>query len=169
MRTRRKGLKSKPCKVICSHKKQSKMKTVLAHFDGSCEPFNPGGDMGMGVVIFVDQQKVKEQSTFIPRDPTNSNNVAEYLAFEKILDYLLENNLDGERITILGDSKLVVEQMNDRWKIKSGLYTPVAYRCYNLLTAQFKCNINFRIQWVRREQNAIADLLSRKAAPACIK
>lgn len=137
------------------------MKTVLCHFDGSCEN-NPGGQMGMGYVVFVNQQKIKEESLFIDAGPTNSCNVAEYLAFEYLLNYLISEKLTEENITIIGDSMLVIMQMNAKWKIKNGMYTEHAYRCSNLLDAQFRCNINFKIRWVKRDENAIADLLSRK-------
>jgi len=48
---------------------------VTASFDGACEPFNPGGHMGLGWVIGGEPQ-----SKYVSSSGGNSNNVAEYLA-----------------------------------------------------------------------------------------
>lgn len=131
---------------------------IKCYFDGCCEPKNPYGNMGMGAKIIKDNETVFEHSSFIPESKDNSNNVAEYLAFEQILIWLKENEVPEKTIFIYGDSKLVVNQMNKDWKIKQGMYKPHALRCKELLSKLEKVLV---IRWIGREGNKIADDLSK--------
>ncbi len=127
---------------------------IICYFDGSCEPRNPGGAMGLGVVIYKDQEQVFTFGGYFPPAPQNSNNVAEYRAFEVMLDYLITH----KPITIYGDSMMVIQQMSQNWKIKNGLYTEHAFRCLGKFKTHFA---NVALRWVPREQNAVADRLSK--------
>ncbi len=62
-------------------------------------------------------------------------------------------------IRIFGDSKLVINQTFGTWKIKGGLYTPLAYRARELLEPF----TNIRGEWIPRDLNGIADKLSKEA------
>ena len=134
------------------------MKKIECYFDGSCEPKNPSGNMGIGALVKVDGVKVMEFSDFVPAKPQNTNNVAEYMGFEKIIDYLLENNLANENVSIFGDSQLVIKQMNGEWRIKDGSYTTFAQRCSEKLSKFEKVPV---IQWIGRDLNTEADALSK--------
>jgi len=83
--------------------------------------------------------------------------VAEYSGFKTILDYLIEHDLTRSQIIVYGDSKLVIKQMFGRWRIKSGYYVPIAKVCKALLK-QFP---NITGKWIPREQNGLADELSK--------
>ena len=132
---------------------------ILCWFDGACEPSNPGGAMGTGSRIQINDKDVLRLSLFFPVSPQNSNNVAEYIAFEKVIDYLLDALIVDEHIHIYGDSKLVIMQMKGIWKIKHGLYVPYAVRCLEKLK-HFKQGMIF-LKWIPREQNGPADELSK--------
>ena len=54
--------------------------TLRASFDGACEPHNPGWHMGLGWVV-----NSEPQSNYIAAAFGNSNNVAEHLALNEIL------------------------------------------------------------------------------------
>lgn len=131
--------------------------TIKAQFDGSCGPTNPGGKMGFGVIIHDNYEEVYKWSGSSPEHEGNSNNVAEYIALENTLDFLIENGYAGEKVEIRGDSMLVVMQMNKRWKIKQGRYKETALRCLEKLS-HFD---NLKIIWVGRNDNSIADELSK--------
>jgi ribonuclease HI len=130
---------------------------IICFFDGACEPRNPGGNMGIGAIIFIDGKELSSYSQFIPANKENSNNVAEYLAFEWVLQELYKNDLEKSVVKIYGDSKLVVNQMKGYWKIKVGYYVEHAIRCKQLLR-QFD---KVKITWVPRERNMYADKLSK--------
>ncbi len=142
-------------------------KYLTAYFDGSCEPKNPGGNMGTGAIVLDDGQLLFEHSDFIKANPDNSNNVAEYIGLREILRWLTTNGIKGRSIIIHGDSKLVIEQMTGRWKIKNGRYTPYAKACMfylkELIGRDFSNEITFK--WIPRQLNEHCDMLSKKNQP----
>ena len=130
---------------------------IVCFFDGCCEPRNPGGNMGMGAVIFIDGKEAATFKEFIEADKANSNNVAEYTAFLWILTTLENMGLHEEAKFIYGDSKLVIEQMLGNWRIKFGRYVLTAKICKK----QFEKFKNTHLQWIPREYNKYADELSK--------
>ncbi len=88
-----------------------------------------------------------------------SNITAEYAAFLAVLEWFADQNLYDADILIRGDSQLVIYQMFGNYGIKKGLYVPMAIEARKLV-AQFK---NSRGEWIRRDQNAVADALSKDA------
>lgn len=125
---------------------------MKCYIDGSCEPVNPGGRMGMGV--YIEDLDIYLKDSIEP-SYDNTNNVAEYLALRLLLNYLLDNNIEGP-IHIYADSQLLVHQMNKKWRIKSGSYVNTAKQCKDLLK-----HFKYKITWIPREENVIADELSK--------
>jgi len=136
-----------------------KTPTLECFFDGACYPKNPYGTMGMGACINEMGIELWKCSHTIPAGKANSNNVAEYLALEYILDELMKQAVKMETIVIKGDSKLVIEQMSGKYKIKSGMYVPVAIRCKKKVMHLSSLN-DIKFQWIPREQNSYCDSLS---------
>ena len=140
---------------------------IEAYCDGCCEPMNPGGTAAYGAVILKDGKQIWSDSRiFRPikgHEKETSNNVAEYLGFQAILLYLLKEGLNEETITVRGDSRLVICQMfvacgyRKKWRILDGYYIQIAQRCKELLT-RFP---RIRGEWIPREQNVLADELSK--------
>lgn len=135
------------------------MKNINCVFDGACEPKNPGGAMGMGAAFFEEKKLLKNHSSFEIANKSNTNNVAEYKAFLWLLDELIKFNLTKEKVSIYGDSKLVINQMLGEYKINAGNYVPYAIKAKDKIKL-FE-HINFI--WVPREKNSYADSLSKKA------
>lgn len=130
---------------------------IVCFFDGACEPRNPGGNMGLGAIIYTDKKEFKSHSKFIPAHKCNSNNVAEYSSFKWLLETLLKEGLHENIIHIYGDSKLVIMQMKGFWRIKFGHYVATANECKELL----KSFTNISLKWIPREENTFADRLSK--------
>ena len=135
---------------------------ITAYFDGCCEPINPGGTAAYGSVVFDKGVRSWETSQiFYPAEAKKkrtSNNVAEYLAFNSILDYLLECKLNQESIIVYGDSMLVICQMFGTWKMHGGLYIPHAKKASGKLS-KFP---RMTGEWIGRDKNNIADELSKR-------
>ncbi len=85
-----------------------------------------------------------------------TNNVAEYEGLIAGLEMYAELT-PGARVEARLDSKLVVEQMSGRWKIKHPDMKPLALRANRLAPA------GIRYTWVPREQNKHADALANQA------
>ena len=86
-----------------------------------------------------------------------SNNVAEYQALIEGLKYCILNSIDVVEIFL--DSKLVVEQMNKNYKVKSKNLINLFNEAQQL-TSQIR---SVKLTHIRRENNKRADELANKA------
>jgi ribonuclease HI len=126
---------------------------VVAHVDGGARG-NPG-PAGYGVVIENEQGKpIAEFSRYLGH---RTNNFAEYSGLIAALSYALEHQHSAVRV--LSDSELMVRQMNGVYKVRSPDLRPL----YEEARARARRLKWFRIEHVRREQNARADRLANEA------
>jgi len=135
------------------------MQYIKAWIDGSCEPMNPGGNMGWGVHIEIEGQAL-DYAESIRKDPKNTSNVAEYLALIKLLSEL-QNIVQPTMVIVSSDSAMLVNQMNKRWRIKKGSYAETAYRALIDINNLRNLGYSFEFHWIPREENEIADRLSK--------
>ena len=91
-----------------------------------------------------------------------SNNVAEYAGLLAGLEAALRVD-SAPDIEVRLDSKLVVEQMSGRWKIKHEDMRRLAGECQDVVRRILAGGGRVRYTWVPREQNKAADLLSNLA------
>ena len=89
-----------------------------------------------------------------------TNNVAEYQGL--IAGLRAAADLGAEIVHVLMDSKLVVEQMSGRWKIKHPALQPLALEAQRL--ARNFTRIGY--EWIPRERNKHADRLANEAMDA---
>jgi ribonuclease HI len=129
--------------------------TVTVYIDGLAEPQNPGVGT-YGFVIYRDGRKLAEGEGLAGYDVTN--NFAEYTALVEALKKLREMGVPGDAV-IRTDSKLLHGQMSGRWKVKGGGYVQKLKEAKDLI-GEFS-SVTF--EWIPREENAEADLLSRVA------
>jgi len=108
---------------------------------------NPG-PAAFGAVIYENDKMVKEIGTFIG---VASNNVAEYEGLIAGLKGV--NEIDPAAIILVKmDSKLVVEQMSGRWKVKHPNMQKLAKQAF---AAHDPKLVSY--QWIPREENSHAD------------
>ncbi|TWF79765.1 ribonuclease HI [Pseudonocardia hierapolitana] len=89
-----------------------------------------------------------------------TNNVAEYQGL--IAGLRAARELGATEVDVRMDSKLVVEQMSGRWKIKHPAMRPLAQEA-----AQLAREIgSVRYEWVPRLRNSRADALANQAMDA---
>jgi probable phosphoglycerate mutase len=132
-------------------------KLVIIEADGGSRG-NPG-PAGSGAVL-IDAQTgsvLAEIAMFIG---VATNNVAEYRAVLAAVDVANEIAPDAELLVRM-DSKLVVEQMSGRWKVKNeGMQDLFQSMQQSIGTRK----ISF--EWIPREQNGKADALANEAMDA---
>lgn len=128
---------------------------LLAYIDGLSEPSNPGTGT-YAYLIYDGRRRLAEGAGLAGLDVTS--NYAEYTALVMALRRLKELHLTRS-VTIRSDSQLLVGQMSGKWKAKGGAYLE-KYREARELAREFE---GLEFQWVPREQNEEADLLSRVA------
>jgi ribonuclease HI len=135
----------------------------LAWFDGACEPVNPGGTASFGVVIKGEDGTVLfRDHGVVGKGKAMSNNVAEYAGVLRILKYL--SSRPPGRVTIHGDSNLVINQLNGLWRINKGLCLSIATETKALLADLHGLGWQISFCWIPREQNDECDALSKKTA-----
>ena len=129
--------------------------TVVAYVDGLAEPRNPGTGT-YGFVIYDGSRKLAEGSGLAGHNVTS--NFAEYTALAEVLKKLKALGVEGD-ILVRSDSKLLVGQMSQRWKVKGGGYLEKLKEARELIR-EFG---DVRFEWIPRERNSEADLLTRIA------
>lgn len=94
--------------------------TLTIYTDGASRG-NPG-KAAYGFVVFDNKIRVHEEGGYIG---INTNNVAEYTAVLKSLEYANRIFRKATEIIFFMDSRLVVEQLSGRFKIKSENLIPL--------------------------------------------
>lgn len=125
------------------------------YIDGLAEPTNPGTGT-FGYVIYQETRKLVEGQGLAGYNVTN--NFAEYTALVAALRKLKELLVEGD-VVVRSDSQMLVGQMGKGWAVKGGGYIEKLKEARDLVR-EFG-SISF--EWVPREKNQEADLLSRIA------
>ena len=125
------------------------------------EIFTDGGSRGnpgpaaCAFVVVLAGSRIGEGASSLG---TLTNNEAEYQGFLLSLAWLKThiNAQTTKSVSWKLDSKLVVEQLNRRWKIKEPRMRLLAQNCWSELAT---LKLPYTITHVPREQNALADAL----------
>ncbi|MCQ5376670.1 MAG: ribonuclease HI family protein [Candidatus Methanomethylicia archaeon] len=136
------------------------------YFDGLCEPRNPGGVATYGFVLFKGSSKLCEGKGFVGAGMFGddvTNNVAEYFALIKGMECAISHKLD--ELVVKGDSQLVIMQMRGAYAVRASRLLDLNRRAREL-ALKFK-KVSF--EWVPRDENAEADMLSRAAFKEFLK
>ena len=132
---------------------------VVVHFDGACQPPAGAGVAGWGFAIDGPGLHVEECGLATrPYAPHSTNNVAEYVGAIRALEHLRSIGYDGD-VLLEGDSQLVVRQMNGEYEVRAE-HLKAYHEWLRTLASAFR-KVEFR--WVPREENALADALSKRA------
>lgn len=159
--------------------------SLLVFCDGACGPENPHGNIGVGVVFYhcvnlvIRNRNTRDiKSTFdsVRKLKTislgwkfgdgglyeTSNNLAEHMAVNEALNYILNNYSHYEKIYILSDSDMTVKQMNSKYNINPGsIYYKKAKENFELLVDMQEAEFNIEFIWIPRGLN-VADEPSKK-------
>lgn len=130
---------------------------VLIYTDGGSRG-NPG-IAGSGTVVYSETGEVLREIVYVVGKKA-TNNVAEYHGMLRGLEAAAE--LGATDVEVRMDSKLVVEQMSGRWKIKHPAMQELAVQARRLME-RFN---TVRFTWVPRAKNKEADHLSNVAMDA---
>jgi ribonuclease HI len=133
---------------------------LSVYFDGLCQPVNPGGVACYAYLVRRNGKIIQREYGLAaaPYSKDSTNNVAEYTALIRSLEWLSTNH-PGEELQIFSDSKLVVSQLNGEFKVKARRIIPL-FRKASELRASFP---RAEIRWIPREENREADALTNRA------
>lgn len=134
---------------------------LIIYADGGSRG-NPG-IAGSGTVVYAaDGTTVLREIVYVVGKKA-SNNVAEYHGLLRGLEAAVE--LGADDVDFYMDSRLVVEQMNGRWKIKHPDMKQLGLQAQKLMQQLGAVHLS----WVRRSDNKVADALSNEAMDAAAK
>ena len=131
--------------------------TIEVYFDGLCQPVNPGGTACFAFIIKNGHNTIHSEYGLAAHNSTN--NVAEYTALIRALEWLLANDYENKKVIVRGDSQLVIRQIERNFKVKAATIIPL-YRKAISLISKFK-HIQFEL--IPRDLNKEADRLSNLA------
>ncbi len=130
---------------------------VIVECDGGSRG-NPG-PAGFGCVVWS-----ADRSTLLAEHRqaigVTTNNVAEYRALIAGLEEA--RRLGADEVAVAADSKLIIEQMNGRWKVKH----PDMAELHQQARALASTFDAVTYEWIPRERNAHADRLANEAMDA---
>src|SRR5919197_2204612 len=130
---------------------------LIINIDGASRG-NPGPS-GIGVVLIKNKLTIAEYNEFIGE---KTNNQAEYTALKKALQ--IASIFDNE-ITVLSDSKLVVSQRNNRYRVRNK-QLKVVFREITHLEKQPRAVF---YKHIPRAKNQYADFLANLAIDKALK
>ena len=141
------------------------MRTLLLNFDGSISRPNPGGTCAYGFTVSENKEIIAQGSELIGTGMQYSNNYAEffglYKGLEKVTD-ILKSSVDKYQVFVLGDSQLVINIMNKKFRTsEEKLYYPAYLKADELTRSIRKSGILVTFDWIPREMNEKADELSK--------
>ena len=137
---------------------------IHCKFDGMCQPLNPGGIACYGFIILKQNNQINNiyEEAGIAIEPfslESSNNVAEYVALIKALEWIFNKGYNKFTVLIQGDSQLIINQVCGKYKVRSEKL--MTY--YNRVKSLLKNFDNIQLEWIERDKNKEADDLANKA------
>ena len=115
---------------------------MIVYFDGGCTP-NPGK---MIACVVICPPTGEPQVHTVDNLGTGTSNIAEWAAL--ILAASLLEDHKG-KVTIMGDSRLVVNQVNGLWRLRDQNLIKLADEFYKTVAGRF----DYEVLYVPRERN----------------
>lgn len=131
------------------------MPVIKGQFDGSVGDSNPGNVICWGAWYELGDDTIPVYG-YEPC-PNVTNNIAEYRALIELLEAL--HKIGITKVHISGDSKLVVNQVNNEWNCNVP-HLRVLLTKAQQLSSLFEV---FNLTWIPRNHNKHADSLAYKA------
>lgn len=132
---------------------------ALVYFDGACQRVRGVAIATYGFTIGGLGPPIEDSGLAVPPGALHAtNNVAEYSGAICALERLREIGHRG-RVVVRGDSQLVIRQMSGEYRVEAE-----HLRAYHDRLAQLVGEFDLvRFEWVPREENTRADVLSKDA------
>jgi ribonuclease HI len=132
--------------------------SLTLYFDGACEPVNPGGTAAYAWHLNdADGKQIASDHGVVCSGEGATNNLAEWNGVLRGVRHV--KSLDWNGILLIrGDSQLIIYQLTGKYQCKNEALRVCLDECLELLTG-----LDWRAEWIRREENEEADRLSKLA------
>ena len=125
------------------------------HFDAGTRKGNPG-ESAVGVYAYLPDDSFGFELKLTRAVGVMTNNEAEWIALITALELAVDHGTRLQRLRIVSDSKLVVNQALGRWRTRDHL-VPYKRRAYELCDELVQRDCQVTIEHVKRSKNAEAD------------
>lgn len=125
---------------------------IKMFIDGSANPKKKISGVGILLIESKEQIQISEKL-----DGVFDNHVAEILALDYALDYLLKKNKENELIFCHSDSKMLVDAVEKRYSRKENHQIHL-----QTIFKQLESFSQFYLKWIPEKDNSGADHLARK-------
>jgi ribonuclease HI len=149
--------------------KKTDVYDLVIYFDGAVSNNGRGNESaGIAIVVInpISQEVYAKESLYIGHA---SNNEAEWEALLLALQFLYQFYYDTDsygKVLILGDSRLVINQINDRWKIKKSGFRRLYDACKRLIKTLNEDDIYVEIKWIPSKENLADSLAKHMSRPS---
>lgn len=126
---------------------------VRIFFDGSAEQVR-GGKAAYGWVIYKNGMRMMGESGALESEETN--NEAEYCAMISGLEAAKALGYTSDQVEVIGDSQLVINQMDGLWRIRAQNLRPLWEQAQELIR-HFE---DVRFRWIPEDENDEAHSLA---------
>ena len=140
---------------------QREFENLTLWFDGSCFP-NPDGNIGFGWQVFNGEALIAEGwgLEIYTGARSTSNNLAEFMALNSGLRYLIDSRIIFENLAVFGDSQFVISMCEGRYRISENKgYSPAALEFKEKIEP---CLKNITYTWISRDYNIACDALAER-------
>jgi len=124
------------------------MDYLVAFTDGASR-----GNPGEAACAFLVKGITKQPKVFYLGKTTN--NFAEYQAIIKLLEFLREEGIENKKLKVISDSRLVVNQINKKFKVKSKKLRALLLKVENLKEDLKQNGVEVEFENKSREEEGI--------------
>jgi ribonuclease HI len=129
---------------------------IVVSFDGACSKGRGRyGVVAQGFQAYSQREAGKLDSRSGPIQGHCTNNIAEWTGMIQALE-LIRDKYQGRKILLIGDSQLVIRQLEGRYSVTAVHLKPF-YKIAKEILESDDLWLNVVIRWVPREQNRLAD------------
>lgn len=156
-----------PRKKLASRKEPGRKRQTIStavpafltlYFDGACEPVNPGGTAAFAWHLNDgDGRQLAMDNGVVCSGEGATNNLAEWNGLLRGVRHVKGLGWNGS-LLIRGDSQLILYQLTGKYQCKKEALRACLDECLELLKG-----LDWRAEWIRREENEEADRLSKLA------
>ena len=139
---------------------------MVIYVDGSVTG-NPGGVVGYG--WSCPEEKQSGFGAAFSGGGSATNNVSEYIGVAAAMIWALDYVPKGKKILVRCDSELTVNQLNGLWRVKHANLKPIAAIVHMMIETLSERGVTVAAEWIPRENNRVADDLSRRAVKNQLK
>lgn len=132
--------------------------SLTLYFDGACEPVNPCGTAAYAWHLNdAEGKQIASDHGLVCSGEGATNNLAEWNGLLRGVRHLKSRGWNGS-LLIRGDSQLIIYQLTGKYQCKKEALRICLEECHELLTG-----LDWRAEWIRRDENEEADRLSKLA------